>query len=101
MFAVLFNYAQNRSQLKVIHKLLYVFLVAQVIAPRKEILDLEFVIQQAIVPKVFAEAGFRGQLTVVREVIVPLLAMHLIYRALFISYVILYVKVGGGRTTWD
>ncbi len=85
--------------MKVIHELLNVFLLTQVITPWKEILDLEFVIQQAIVPKIFAETGFCGQLSVIREVIVPLLAMHLIYRALLVSYVILEVKVSGVRPT--
>jgi hypothetical protein len=86
--------------LEIVDKLINVFLIAQVIASWKEILDLEFIIQEAVVPQVFAEASLRCQLSVVREMIVPLFILHLAYGSLFVSYIVLYVKDWRLRTTW-
>lgn len=54
MLAVLLYYAQNCSQLKIIYELIDIFLITQIITPWKEILNLEFVIKQAIVPQILA-----------------------------------------------
>jgi len=87
--------------LEIVDKLINVFLIAQVIASWKEILDLEFIIQEAVVPQVFAEASLRRQLSVVRKMIVPLFILHLAYGSLFVSYIVLNVKDWRLRTTWD
>jgi hypothetical protein len=100
MLAILLDYAQNCCLLKIVDELIDVFLVAQVITPWKEILYLKFVIKQAIVPQVLAKTGLGSQLTVIRKMVVPLLVLHLVNGPLFVSYVILDVKVACGRSTW-
>ena len=63
------------------------FLIAEVVAPWEEPLDLQLVIKHAVMPEVLAEARLRRQLAVVRKVIVPLGRLELVLVALLVGNV--------------
>jgi hypothetical protein len=77
--------SEDRCCLKVPYKLLYVPLIAQIVASREEALNLQLVVKQALMPQVLTKPSLCGQFSVIWEVIVPLSRMQLVVCTLFIT----------------
>ena len=92
MHSVLFYYTKDSSHLEILYEVIDVLLVAQIVASWEKSFYLEFIVQEALVPEVFTESSLRCELTIVREVIVPLLRVKPIMSALFVGDIVFDVK---------
>ena len=77
--------AQDGALLKVCGEGLSLFLITQVVAPWEECLNSKFLFIEALLPEVFTETSLSGKLSIVREVIVPLIWLQVVMRALLVS----------------
>ena len=96
MFRILLYYTQDRRRLKVTDKLVHIFLVTQVVASWEEGVDLKLVVKRALVPQVLAETSLSSKLSVVWEMIVPLLVCEFVQIAFFIRDIELDVEALAG-----
>ena len=87
MQGILLDNAQNCSHVEVLNELFAMLLIAEVVAPWEEPLDLQLVIEHAVMPEVLTEARLRCQLAVVRKVIIPLRRLELVLVALLVRNV--------------
>ncbi len=85
MLTVHLDNAQYGALLEVYGEGVSLFLIAQVVAPWKECLNSKLLFIETLLPEVFTETSLCGKLSIVREVIVPLIWLQMVMRALLIS----------------
>jgi hypothetical protein len=95
MFSIHLDYTHYGCDLEIRDKHLHVLLITQIIASWEKVLDLELVVKHAEGPKVFTQTGLGSQLSIVWEMVVPLIGSHVFQSSLFICYVIANVKREG------
>lgn len=101
MLRVALDDAHDGCGLEVPDEGVHVLLVAQVVAPGEEVLDLQLVVQHAEGPQVLTQPCLCRQFAIVGEVVVPLVPSHVLKGTLLVRDVISDVEVLGFRGLLD
>jgi len=93
MVSIGFDYAHYCGCLEVRNKHVNVLLVTQIVTAREKVLDLQLVVKHAKGPQILAQAGLGSELTIIGEMIVPLVPTHVLESALLVRDVISNVEL--------